>query len=158
MILWPLQINGINSTGAAPWSVSFSQRPKGSEFRNRNREDQWNHAGGFATTIFTSLSLNMQPPGADLQGPIPGRILMHWWLTLTRNFSLKINNCNNLSQSRCILKGLPSERSPEHLRASQNFPPAGVKINEHLHVQLKWKWIWKRLDVRGSRSGWKKIL
>ena len=31
-----------------------------------------------------------------------------WWLELTRNSSLKINNCNNLSPSRCVLKGLPN--------------------------------------------------
>ena len=31
-----------------------------------------------------------------------------WWLALTRNSSLKINNCNDLSPSRCVLKRLPS--------------------------------------------------
>ena len=55
-----------------------------------------------------------------------GVISTSWWLALARNSSLKINNCNDLSSSRCNLKDYPAVSSHQrsNVEGHQNLVSA----------------------------------
>ena len=70
--------------------------------------------------VWKQVVVGYLPHGSATCGPRPtpiargapctkdrGAISASWWLALTRNSSLNIDNCNNMFPARCILRRLP---------------------------------------------------